>query len=299
MSDTAEARPELAVEAAMDALPRRRFFSDMPDKGLFAVAAIGGFAGIYFMKTNGFRAPDVALVAVAAMLVYGIVAYRMPLVQMRLDRLGDNFYYLGFIYTLASLAAALLQLSDRVDVQPLLGSFGIALVTTIVGISGRVLLLQLRTGLDDVEQKTRHELVATAEHLRGQLGQSILEFQTFRTALFQVLSETQEAYGNLQRRQVEQAEELTKAVTAQSQRASEANERHARALADAMQTVSGGVETATRRLNAMELPSDRFEKELGTFAANLHALMAALSKTVEEMSRRALTRRRWWKPWRR
>lgn len=299
MSDTVEGRPELAVEAAVDALPRRRFFSDMPDKGLFAVAAIGGFAGIYFMKTNGFPAPDVAVVAVAAMLAYGFFAYRMPLVQMRLDRLGDNFYYLGFIYTLASLAAALLQLSDRVDVQPLLGSFGIALVTTIVGISGRVLLLQLRTGLDDVEQRTRHELVATAEHLRGQLGQSILEFQTFRTALFQVLSETQEAYGNLQRRQVEQAEELTKAMTAQSQRASETNERHARALADAMQTVSGGVENATRRLNSMELPSERFEKELSAFAANLHALMAALSKTVEEMSRRALTRQRWWKLWRR
>lgn len=299
MSDTADAKAELAVEAAVAALPRRRFFSDMPDKGLFAVAAIGGFAGIYFMKTNGFRAPDVAVAAVAAMLAYGFFAYRMPLVQMRLDRLGDNFYYLGFIYTLASLAAALMQLSERVDVQPLLGSFGIALVTTIVGISGRVLLLQLRTGLEDVEQKTRQELVATAEHLRGQLGQSILEFQTFRTALFQVLSETQEAYGNLQRRQVEQAEELTKAMSAQSQRVSEVNERHARGLADAMEAVSGGVEKATRRLSSMELPSERFEKELGTFATNLHSLMAALAHTIEEVSRRALARRRWWKLWRR
>jgi hypothetical protein len=34
---------------------------------------------------------------------------------MRLDRLGDNFYYLGFIYTLASLTAALLQLRGGIE----------------------------------------------------------------------------------------------------------------------------------------------------------------------------------------
>ena len=135
------------------ALPRRRFFSDMPDKGLFVAVALGGFVGICLLKINGSNATLVTLVAVGTMIAYGSIAFHMPLVQMRLDRLGDNFYYLGFIFTLASLTAALIEFSGGTDVKPLLESFGIALATTILGIAGRVVFVQLRSNLDDIEEK--------------------------------------------------------------------------------------------------------------------------------------------------
>jgi len=51
------------------------------------------------------------------MSAYGVVAYRIPLVQMR----------------------------SGIDVDAVLGSFGIALITTIAGIAGRVVLVQMRT----------------------------------------------------------------------------------------------------------------------------------------------------------
>ena len=83
--------------------------------------------------------------AVALMVAYGLIAYRIPDVQIRLDRLGDNFYYLGFIFTLASMSAALIQLRAEPNIEAILGSFGIALITTIVGVAGRVLFTQMRT----------------------------------------------------------------------------------------------------------------------------------------------------------
>ena len=62
------------------------------------------------------------------------------------SRLGDEVYYLGLLYTLTSLCAALISLflvfgGERTlegRTNEMIGSFGIALVTTMAGIVMRV-----------------------------------------------------------------------------------------------------------------------------------------------------------------
>ena len=164
-----------SLGGATPTLPRRRFFSDMPDKGLFAGVALVGFGAICTLKVSGYPAEYVAAFAVVLMVIYGALAFAIPLLQMRLDRLGDNFYYLGFIFTLASLSAALLQLQAGMKIEELLGSFGIALVTTIVGIIGRVVFGQYRIEIDDIEEHVRRDLVATSAELRGQITAAVRE----------------------------------------------------------------------------------------------------------------------------
>jgi hypothetical protein len=103
-AQTAEDAKGLASgKGAIRPLPRRRFIDDMPDKGLFGIVAIFGFATIISLKLYNVNPDFVAAFAVALMIIYGVVAYRIPAVSLRLDRLGDNFYYLGFIFTLASM----------------------------------------------------------------------------------------------------------------------------------------------------------------------------------------------------
>ena len=51
-------RAEDRLAAAERTLPRRKFFNDMPDKGLFAAVALIGFLGILFLKTNTFISAD-------------------------------------------------------------------------------------------------------------------------------------------------------------------------------------------------------------------------------------------------
>ena len=71
------------VEAAARALPRRRFFDDMPDKGLFAIFALVGFLLIVLLKTKTVVPSEVvAGLAIGAMVLYGIAAYQLPAVRI-------------------------------------------------------------------------------------------------------------------------------------------------------------------------------------------------------------------------
>ena len=191
---TAHVRAEQTINAQLKGLwsmlPRRVFFNDMPDKGLFAGVAALGFALILVLKVEALGSELVCALAVTLMLVYGVVAYRVPAVRIRLDRLGDNFYYLGFIFTLASLSAALVQMRSGIEVEAVLGNFGVALITTIVGIAGRVVFVQMRSEIDDVEEVIRRDILEASAALKGQLSGAIQEFDTFRTGLRQIAQET-------------------------------------------------------------------------------------------------------------
>ena len=88
-----------------------------------------------------------ALAACAAIVMLGAWYYRSDSPR-DLDRAGDNLYYLGFLFTLISLIHALINLflfeesgADLADrTYTLIGSLGIALMSTVAGILGRIIL---------------------------------------------------------------------------------------------------------------------------------------------------------------
>jgi hypothetical protein len=313
-------------------LPRRRFFSDMPDRGLFCVVAAVGFAGICWLKLSGFQPEYVAGSAVALMIAYGFAAFNIPLVQMRPDRLGDNFYYLGFILTLASLTAALFQLRRgmRID-EELLGSFGIALVTTIVGIAGRVAFVQLRGEIDEVEEQTRRDLATASAELKSQFIASISEFEVLRAALLQTFSETSDAMSKARQEQehrfseasgefntelravlkefeafrtkfakasmkhLEQIDELAGSSADRVRATFDARLGHADQTVQALQSMSKVVEDAVNRVLSAELPSDRLNAEISEFGIRLNQLADRLSAKVQVKPRRFFTFSWWWR----
>jgi hypothetical protein len=214
------------LDRAQRTLPRRRFFGDMPDKGLFALAAVLGFTAILLLKIRGFDPDLVAAGAVALMIAYGFAAFQFRRVRLRPDRLGDNFYYLGFVYTLASLSAALLQLRGGARIEELLGSFGIALFTTIIGIAGRVLFVQMRGDIDEVEDEVRKDLLSTSADLRAQLNITLAEFETFHTGVQQAARKAaeqsttaaQDAISNISRVANAAAENIDKAFAHEAEK---------------------------------------------------------------------------------
>jgi hypothetical protein len=82
----------------------------------------------------------VAIFAVVLMWAFGFWENRYK--QGKEDRLGDNLYYLGLTYTLVSVAHALYEFTGVANVDRLVSDFSVALLTTLVGIVGRVLLYE-------------------------------------------------------------------------------------------------------------------------------------------------------------
>lgn len=77
-------------------------------------------------------------VALALLMIwYGRTARKS---KVSSDTKGEAFYYLGLLFTFASMVAALWNFSkaDGDDMMGMIGPFGIALLTTIVGLTGRV-----------------------------------------------------------------------------------------------------------------------------------------------------------------
>ena len=122
---------------------------------------------------------------------------------------SDNVYYLGLLFTLVSLVYSLVTLfifnSEKFDgagqTHDLIGSFGIALISTIFGILFRVLLLQQNEpqiadtpGSADIPDKNiqsvYQNLAETAFKLRMELTQTIADMSVFRQAVIQASNET-------------------------------------------------------------------------------------------------------------
>ena len=124
---------------------------------LFVWAFLGGFVVIFAMKAIPWHPIIVGIAASAsgiAIMVFYVAQQRRSRPENEHPRLGDEVYYLGLLYTLTSLCAALvmlflldegnrffernLTLEERTD--QMIGSFGIALLTTIAGIVIRMTL---------------------------------------------------------------------------------------------------------------------------------------------------------------
>lgn len=135
-----------------------------------------------------------AMFAACLILLYAFFAWRVQFFRLHADRLGDNCYYLGFVFTLASLAAALVEMSLHTDnqsaaLEPLIGSFGIALLSTILGILLRVFFMQMRREVEDLEEELRWDLQQRAQLMRDQLHQAVIDLESFRLRTRQVLEE--------------------------------------------------------------------------------------------------------------
>lgn len=167
-------------------------------KGLFLGCALTGAVSIWIIKTLSSSTLSYAiavLLAVGLMFLYCGLSSHVKAFSLREDVIGDNVYYLGFLFTLASLAHALWVFqpigtsTTGGATQHIIQSFGIALWSTIVGIILRVYYAQHRQDPDEFERDARSKLAQTATELNVQLNSCIFEFSKFRTSLQQSVQE--------------------------------------------------------------------------------------------------------------
>jgi hypothetical protein len=237
---------------------QRDRLSATADKWLFFGIWIAGTVGIILCKARGSAAAGM-FVGVLMLLLYAAVVWRSPKFRVREDRAGDSAYYLGFLFTLISLAYSLWEFgAGRSTPTTIIGNFAIALATTIVGLALRVLFQQFREDPIEIEQQVRLEIADRVAELRSQLLQVVEDMSSLSTA---IRTELKDQY----------AESLTQITAAAVERLKMASDQHITGMknsleafaqtADEIREQVGCTRTANKRLiEAIERLAARVER---------------------------------------
>lgn len=295
---------------------------------LYLVFLVAGSGFIIFAKLTlppGYTLV-VVLVPVFIMVAYAALAFLVRSVRLRDDQTGDNLYYMGFIFTLTSLAVALALFERGTGFDDIVRDFGVAISSTITGIALRVIFNQMRQDPIEVEHAARQELAEASRRVRQQLDETVLAFNHFRLQTVQSLEEAMEEV----RKRILSQDAGIAARTAKPIEEGAANIGVAlQAFATAIDSTSGqlGGETSkiaksigdidsamaalSSRLTAMQSPDRVIEVKLEPLVESLATAVAEYSKQSqahsEELTRAvdALARgkagkpRSRWKFWRR
>jgi hypothetical protein len=161
------------------------------DHFAFLIFLLAGIAAIIGLKAYFSVRPILApVIPIVLMLVYMMIVTRMPRFRLREDQAGDNLYYMGFLYTLTSLAVALYHFAEEARaLEYIIASFSVALATTILGVALRVYVHQMRQDPADTEWHARMSLAASAAKLRAELDESVQHLNSFTRQLTQSLEE--------------------------------------------------------------------------------------------------------------
>ena len=102
----------------------------------FLAFAAGGGCSILVLKALVANQFIVTAAPCGLMVVYAWLLWDSVEQRPRSEAAGDNLYYLGFLYTLTSLAHSLYQFNaNEGDTQAIVTNFGIAIFTTILGMT--------------------------------------------------------------------------------------------------------------------------------------------------------------------
>src|SRR6202007_654242 len=170
---------------------------------LFFAVVVVGSGYIIFSKLDGFGAVAVTSVPVLIMIGYALLL-GTRLLRLRDDQSGDNLYYMGFLFTLTSLAVSLYQFSAAGSAEQIVQNFGIAIASTIAGITLRILFNQMRRDPVEVEATARLELAEASRRVKRELEGTTLEFNYFRRmtqqSMTDALDEVKESIGQARER---------------------------------------------------------------------------------------------------
>lgn len=257
---------------------------DLIDKWLFFIFFVLGAAAIVALKIAEFAQWQVTTAPVALMFLYALYTYFSPGFRLREDRIADNLYYLGFLYTLTSLAYSLYLFSqDQASTTAIISNFGIALVTTIVGLALRVLFSQLREDPIEYEREARYDLSEAVQHLKTELNQSALEFSSFRRALQQTLQEGMDemlaSSKKLLDEHGQQFNQVTGRFIAEFDQAIATFAQESARANTGIAGTANELASLTARINAIEAPRDLVKRKI-------EPAVAAITKLVEQTSAR-------------
>ncbi len=165
----------------------------------FIVAFIFGVGGGTLLKSFEVHAFVASAFSATVLFAYALTAWASGRLRLEPENIGDNCYYLGFLFTLASLAFTLYQMADprlndgsAVNIPSVISGFGVALSSTIVGVFLRVLLMQMRPDFVAKEREIRADMNKSFTEFKKSLSLTLRQMKAFSSESVQMAAERDE-----------------------------------------------------------------------------------------------------------
>lgn len=251
-------------------------------------------------------------VPISFMIAYMVIGYRLRDSDVSLEKFADSCYYLGFIFTIASIIFSLIDLPNiGTNLTDISVRFGAAMVSTVLGLFVRVSLVSFRPSSEDAIRNVEDQVLDASRKLTDEFTRSFEALCDFRG---NVMRASQDSVNAVQF-QIESMAEEHKAKTTEF--FDEMTKHNKEMMLDLMQdvrttamgltrilseyestlkitsnridaTVVQFVKRLVERLNAIEFPDDLFSSRLETSIAQLNESTADVSAGVKLVSTNVL-----------
>lgn len=271
-------------------LPTRRA-EDASERLPYLAFLLLGFFGILLGKTfTSIPALFFTLAAAVAIIVYGAVWGFRNHNRVRIDRIGDNCYYLGLTYTLASLISALIDLSGDEVEQTLLQDFGIALASTAAGVIMRMVLIQFRDEIDDIETDARLALSDEVRMFEISLRKSRADLDDYRSTIQKNISDTHVELANALKAHAKKLSDQSLAsASSLDERMAAVDrfltvfEKQSESLFQATNTLGNATTDLARRMDGINAQPDMLENAFASIGAGLQQSEVAIVNTAGKL----------------
>ena len=283
---------------------RKLFPAQLMVRALLIAFVVGGFMIVVIRILFPSLAGGIvaAILAAATIVVLGIF-YGKRRSEIDNHRAGDNLYYLGLLFTLVSLAYVLVSLfiigsNDDLEqrVHMLVGNFGIALSSTVVGILGRIVIQSIGDTPRTFAPLEVGEPVNAPESGRVEVVESVESAVGEAMMLRRQIREATEAFSHFTRVTLNQAEQTkvhTDALLREFSEHIDQLAKHGRAEAllglsgtsDAWQKAAEGIGTESKKLLGS---ANQHIKETASQIEHNWSAVAERVESASDVARRSL-----------
>lgn len=271
-------------------------------KKLFVLAVLlkVSFSGIGWYKSDpwifGLALP------LTAMALYIILGFRRSDKDVSDEKFADSCYYLGFIFTITSIIFSLFDLPQiGAKMSEIAIRFGVAMVSTVIGLAVRVYLVSFKQDLNDAVSAAEDSVIDATHRLREQLTIALEKMREFDSRVDEATKATianvsigvekltgtygeklTEFFEDLAQENKEAFEDALSEVKTASNRLSDSVDGYSAAMRTNLQSIEAKVthfaSAVTQRLQETTFPDDYFAKKL-------EAPLTKLGGSTEEMAR--------------
>lgn len=263
-----------------------RYDRDSIDVAILVTAFALGIAASIVLKMFDFPIWLPALVTASIIAAYAIITYMTRSARLEPDQIGDNAYYLGFVFTLTALGYTIYELdpsAETATLREVISGFGVALSSTIVGVATRVILLQYRVDLTAREGEVRKQLNDAAREFHTKLADATRSTKLLSAEIRQHLEEYhKEVSADHEKRTKAMADELIGSFKQALEQIVEQGKETNRRLTDSARTAINDGERAAG--HSLETVARRVEETSTALKSTIETLTEASRQAIEASS---------------